>query len=32
MKLIDTTDGTFMTKDETTWMGLFCSAILTGIK
>lgn len=32
VELIDTTDGTFMTKGEATWMALSGSAILTGIK
>ena len=31
-ELIDTTNGTFMTKGKATWMDLSCSAILTGIK
>ena len=32
VELIDTTDGTFMTKREATWMGLSGSALLTGKK
>jgi ubiquinone/menaquinone biosynthesis C-methylase UbiE len=32
VKLIDTTDGTFMTKGEAAWMGLTGSALLTGKK
>lgn len=32
VELIDTTDGTFMTKFEATWMALSGSALLTGIK
>ena len=32
VELIDTTDGTFMTKGEAAWMALSGSAILTGIK
>ncbi len=32
VELIDTTDGTFMTKSESAWMGLSGSALLTGRK
>ncbi len=32
VELIDTTDGTFMSKWEATWMGLSGSAILAGVK
>ena len=32
VKLIDTTDGMFMSKWESTWMGLSGSAILVGRK
>lgn len=32
VELIDTTDGTFMTKGEAAWMGLTGSALLTGRK
>ena len=32
VELIDTTDGKFMTKFESTWMALSGSALLTGIK
>ena len=32
VELIDTTDGTFMSRREAAWMGLSGSALLTGIK